>query len=47
LLGFTFDKLDGYRGETPREYGVFVGTKVRFEEKDGHINRIWLDQPKR
>lgn len=45
LLGFTFDKLDKYRGETPREYGVFVGTTVRFEEEGGHIKKIWVVEP--
>ncbi len=47
LMGFTFDKLDGYRGQTPREYGVFVGTTVRFQEEGGHIRKIWVVEPKR
>ncbi len=42
LMGFTFDKLAGYRGESPKEYGVSVGTSVRFEEQNGQIRKIWV-----
>jgi hypothetical protein len=29
-FAFTFDKINGYRGEAPREIGLFVGVQVRF-----------------
>lgn len=29
-FAFTFDKIRDYRGEKPREIGLFVGAHVRF-----------------
>lgn len=40
---FTFDKIRGYRGESPREIGLKVGTWVEFTLKDeGRIATVTL-----
>lgn len=43
-LAFTLDKIDGYRGERPEEFGLHVGTKVRvlIDEKDAvaHVELV-------
>jgi len=44
LLGFTFDKLEDYRGQTANAYGVTLGAPVEFEERDGRIFRVRLQK---
>lgn len=39
---FTFDKIEGYRGEYPRQLGFRVGSEVTFHLNDGLIDSIQL-----
>ena len=43
FLGFTFDKLDGYSGQSCREIGLYVGRKAEWWLDDaGLIERVRL-----
>lgn len=43
---FTFDKLEGYRGQQPREFGLHEGCLVRFTVVDGSINSVKVSSSK-
>ena len=38
--GFTFDKIRGYRGESPREIGLAVGTEVDFKAEGEIVQEV-------
>ena len=40
IYPFTFDKIRSYRGESPREIGLRLGTQVRFLAADGKIKDV-------
>lgn len=40
---FTFDKVEGYRGQNPREVGLQVGSSVQFSVEDGLIQRVKIE----
>lgn len=42
-LAFTFDKIEGYRGEQPGEIGLTPGRKVKYTEQNGIVQRVKLD----
>lgn len=42
LFAFTFDKIDNYRGETPRELGLAKGRHVRFTTEDDKVVSVQL-----
>jgi excisionase family DNA binding protein len=42
---FSFDKIDGYRGQTVREIGLKVGTRVHFGASEDQIT--WVQLPAR
>ena len=44
-FAFTFDKIRGYRGETVRELGIRVGSRVRFITAGPLVERVELAQP--
>ncbi len=37
---FTFDKVEGYRGQPPREIGLEEGCAVRISVRDGLIKSV-------
>jgi hypothetical protein len=37
---FTFDQIQGYRGQRPRDLGLKEGLVVRFTVHDGLINNV-------
>lgn len=39
---FTFDKIEGYRGEPPNTLGLHVGSNVTFTLQNGMIDSIQL-----
>jgi hypothetical protein len=41
-FAFTFDKIEGYRGERPSQLGFRVGADVTFHLQDGLIDGIQL-----
>jgi len=41
-LGFTFDKLHGYKGQSAREIGLVEGCIVRFTIDNGVISQVSL-----
>jgi hypothetical protein len=41
---FTFDQIDGYRGESPWTLGLRIGADVNFILRDDQIEMIQLDQ---
>lgn len=37
---FTFDKLEGYRGEEPRKFGLHEGVLVHFTVVNGEVESV-------
>jgi hypothetical protein len=37
---FTFDQIEGYRGQKPKQLGLKEGLVVRFTVHDGLINQV-------
>ena len=42
---FTFDKIEGYRGEYPKQLGFRIGSPVTFHLSNGLIDSIQLFKP--
>ncbi len=40
---FTFDRIEGYRGEQPKEIGLKAGMAVSVELADGKAQKIRLE----
>ncbi len=46
MAGFTFGKIDGYRGETAKELGLLPGKQVTIEyDKDDKVSSVKLSAP--
>ena len=42
---FTFDKIQGYRGEEPKEIGLKVGAWVEFSVRDEQVTTLVIKKP--
>ena len=42
---FNFDKIRDYRGETVRELGLRVGSRVRFTTTGERVDKVELIEP--
>ena len=40
IYSFTFDKIEGYRGESAKELGLIRGSRVAFSSLDGVVRSV-------
>ncbi len=42
IFSFTFDKIEGYRGESAEELGLIAGSRVVFSSSDGIVRSVQI-----
>ena len=42
IYSFTFDKIEGYRGQSVQELGLVLGLKVAFSSLDGVVCSVQI-----
>ena len=40
IYSFTFDKIEGYRGESAEELGLIAGSRIAFSSADGIVRSV-------